>query len=64
MAGGFSPSLFQGDVVRKDKPGMTARKVAPSIATLFAKVVMDKVLPPTIGSYGSKVALLQIQTGR
>lgn len=32
--------------MRKDKPSMTARKVALSIVTLGAKEGMDKVLPP------------------
>jgi methyltransferase (TIGR00027 family) len=34
--------------VRKDKPSMTARKVALSIVTLGAKPGMDSVLPPGI----------------
>ena len=34
--------------MRKDKPSMTARKVALNILTLGAKAGMDKVLPPGI----------------
>jgi methyltransferase (TIGR00027 family) len=34
--------------VRKDKPSMTARKVALSVVTLGAKPGMDRILPPGI----------------